>query len=111
MPWQLTTPYSGGDLDPSGVYNQVKIRVQSWDDRRNMMAVELEYGTTSAEGKWVAGIVPASKPTYVPITGQDYVDLATNSTPNVGEKTYDAVKRGLYEYLSIKGLLDPGSIV
>lgn len=110
MPWLLTTPYDGGDLDSARTYNQVKIRMQGWDDRRNMMSVELEYGST-VDGAWVAGLVPEGKPTYVPIEGQDYVDLATNSQPQAGEATYQAVKRGLYEYLATNGHLDPGAVV
>jgi len=110
MPWQLTTAYSGGDLDPTGTYDQVKIRQQTWDDRRNSMSVELEYGTTDA-GAWKKGLNPAGKPTFVMIEGQDFVDLVTNATPQAGESVYQAVKRTLYEYLSTAGELDPGSIV
>jgi len=110
MPWQLTTPVSVGDLDPNGPYNQVKILMQVHDGYRNHIRVDLEYGNT-VDNEWVRGIKPTNKDTSYIIMGQDYTDLVTGHATEDGELTYDAVKRGLYEHLATKGVIDPGSIV
>ena len=110
MPWQLTTPYSGGDLDTVHAYTQVKIVGQQWSDRRKQLFIELEYGAT-INGAWEAGMTPLGKSTGVVVEGADYTDLVTNSLAQAGERTYDAMARGLYTYLAGKGLLDAGAIV
>ena len=110
MPWQLTTPYSGGDLDPTGVYNQVKIVDFSWRTRRTTeVSIMLEYGTT-VEDEWIRGMVPADKPQSVTIRDAAY-DALIAHVSNDGELTYASVKRGMYEQLSADDKLDPGSIV
>ena len=109
MPWQLTTPISVGDLDPNGPYQQVKIRYMIWDDRRSSYILEWEYGNTISE-EWVSGKTPSGKETTTKIYDQNYIDLNDHVT-NDGEKTRAAVKRGLYEYLFTKGLIDPGTVV
>ena len=69
MAWVLTTPYSGGDLDPVGVYTHVKIRRMVWDDARGVIQISLEYGTT-VDGKWVPGMMPVGKASFVEIVGE-----------------------------------------
>lgn len=110
MPWQLTTPYSGGDLDTTGVYNQVKVMRLNWRTHpKASVSLDLQYGTT-VDDVWTPGMNPQGKPMQVYIDGDDYVDFMTHVS-NDGELTYGAVKRGVYEWLSAKGHLDPGSIV
>jgi len=110
MPWQLTTPVAVGDLDPNGPYNQISIMRQLHDRRRQMIHLELEYGNTVTDN-WVPGMTPTGKETSVSIQGEDYTTLVTTHASNDGELTYDAAKRGLFEYLLAKGIIDAGSIV
>lgn len=110
MPWQLTTPYSGGDLDSSGVYNQVKVLRLNWRvSPKPSVSLDLEYGTT-VDDVWIPGLAPVGKPTVVYIDGDDYVSFMTHVS-NDAELTYGAVKRGVYEWLSAQGHVDAGSIV
>ncbi len=109
MSWQLTTPYTGGTLDASGVYDHVQIMMVRWDHRRQSVTVILEYGTISGSD-WVPGLSPADKPTSYTFSGTDYTELKSHVT-NVDELTHDAVERGICEWLSTNGKLDPGLIV
>jgi len=109
MPWTLTTPVAVGDLDPSGPYLQVRIVRQAHDSVRSIIAIDLEYGNT-VEGQWVPGLPVRSKPSSVMIQGSDYESLTTDSMPEVDESTYDAVKRGLYAHLAIKGIIGAGTL-
>lgn len=107
MPWQLSTPVDVGALDTNN-YNQVNITRFTHDTRRNMMILQLEYGRT-VDGEWITGYAPAGKETSITIQGQDYLDIVTHvSLPD--ELTYDAVKRGLYDWLSTNGKIDAGSV-
>ena len=110
MAWQLTTPVVVGDLDPNGPYTQVKILYQVHDGRRNQIRVDFEYGNT-VEDSWVAGITPSGKEGSCTIEGEDYLTLVSTHSPNEGELTYDAVKRGLYEYLVQKGIISSGTVI
>lgn len=111
MPWQLTTPVAVGDLDPNGPYNQIAIMRQLHDRRRKQIQLELEYGNT-VDDNWVRGITaPAGKQTSIVIEGEDYTTLVTTHATNDGELTYDAAKRGLFEHLLAKGIIEAGSIV
>lgn len=110
MPWQLTTPLNAGDLDTTQAYDQVEIQGLNWDGKRAMMGLPLEWGTT-VDGDWKSGITPRGKESFVQIEGQTYLDLLANSMPQAGETTYQAVKRGLYEYLATAGVIGPGSVV
>lgn len=91
MPWQLTTPYSVGDLDAAD-YDQVKITGFRFDTEQRLMIVELQYGTTVG-GSWKPGLNPSGKPVSVLIRGTDFDDLVATHTSNDGELTYDAVVR------------------
>jgi len=107
MPWTLTAPITVGDLDANGPYTQVKIVHQNHDSVNGKITLFLEYGKT-AQDAWVPGIPVKSKELVVSIEGADYVSLVTGSEPEVNEKTYDAVKRGLYEYLADKSIIGAG---
>lgn len=108
MPWHLTTSVSVGDLD-TGSYAEVKIVRQAHDSVRRVIAVDVEYGNT-VEGVWKSGIQPRSKIGSVAIQGTDYTTLVDTSTPQEAEKTYDAVKRGLYGFLLSKGVIGAGEL-
>jgi hypothetical protein len=108
MPWQLTTVIDTGDLDTTS-YGEVKIVRQIHDSIRGMVSIDLEYGNT-VQGAWVPGLSLHSKPSSVFIDGTDYLALITDSEPEQDEKTYDAVKRGLYEFLASKNYIGPGHI-
>lgn len=108
MAWQLSTPVAVGDLD-SSAYQQVKI-IEQRHSGRGFILVDLEYGNT-VDNVWVPGVAPKGKQTSVMIDGEDYNTLVTTSTPNEGETTYDAVKRGLYTYLVGKTIIGAGSVV
>lgn len=108
MPWTLTTPVSAGDLDTTS-YAEVRIVRQAHDSVRRMIVLDLEYGNT-VDGTWVPGIQPRSKPCSIYVQGDDYMTLTVSSMPEEDEKTYDAVKRGLYAYLASKGLIGPGTL-
>lgn len=131
MPWQLTTPYTGGTLDPTGTYDQVKVEHMQWRATQGLIIVELQYGTT-VDGVWTQGLTPVGKPSSAMLEGQKYIDLITAAAPrtalidpvdptyakvDVGgtpvwvELTYEAVKRGLYEYLATESVIDPGNVV
>ena len=101
MPIQLTTPLDAGDID-SGTYDHVMIMRQIHNNRRKRVVLSLEYGTIDNQ-EWIGGpAAPTDDSTYPPavvISGQDYTDLVSTHEPNQGEKTYDAVKRGLYQWL------------
>lgn len=109
MPWQLDASYNIGDLD-TVLHDQVKIVRMTWDDRSQSISVVLEYGTTN-DGKWIVGLPPVGKSRNVNITGDDYINFTQNHMSQNGELTYNAVKRGLYEWLSDNGYLDAGSVV
>ena len=109
MPWTLTTPVAVGDLDPSGPYTEVRIVRQSHDSVRRAIIVHLEYGNT-VDGVWKSGIPARDRPASVIINSADYDELVADSEPVAGEKTYGAVKRGLYEYLLEKNVIGPGTL-
>ena len=108
MPWTLTTPISAGDLDTTP-YAEVRIVRQAHDSVRRVIVLDLEYGNTVG-GSWVPGIQPRSKPCSVYIQGDDYTTLTENSLPEEDEKTYDAVKRGLYNFLHTKAFIGDGTL-
>jgi hypothetical protein len=109
MPWQLKTPYSGGDLDKSGVYDQVKIMRFNWRlVPKPSISLTLQYGTTK-EGFWCPGVNPVDKPSTVYIKEDEYTEFMAHPTKD-SEHTYDAVKRGVYEWLAKKGHVDAGSL-
>lgn len=109
MAWKLTAPYLGGDLDPKGVYDQVKITEMRWRDSRKFISLSLAYGTT-VDGVWTPGMTPAGKSRSVLITKDTYDALVSHKSKD-GESSYAAVKRGLYEWLSANGHVDAGSII
>ena len=108
MPWQLKTPIDVGGLD-SNDYDQIRITRLTHDSVRSMILVDLEYGRT-VDGEWVPGHTPKDTATGVVITGDDYAAVASHVS-NDGERTYEAVRRGLYEWLSASGHIAPGSVV
>ena len=110
MPWQLATPIAVGDLDPNGPYTQVRIVRQAHDSIRKLVVVDLEYGNL-VDGVWTSGLRVRSRPKTIYIQGTEYAALVANSNPANGEGTYDAVKRGLYEFLASKNLIGPGTLV
>lgn len=108
MPWNLTTPYDGGTLDPTGVYDQVKIIGLHWRSwPKESVCLTVQYGTT-VEGKWVPGTNPAGRPTRVYIDGEDYPAFISHESDC--KATYEAAKRGAYEWLFAKGYIDAGSL-
>ena len=110
MPWQFTAPVAVGDLDPNGPYTQCKIVRLVHDSNRARIRVDIEYGNT-VEGVWIPGLDPTNKQGSFMIDGEDYLQLVTTSMPEQGELTYNAVKRGIYDHLSTKGVIDAGIIV
>ena len=72
--------------------------------------MSLEYGNTVDE-VWVQGKQPDGLESHVVISGDDYVTLTTTHTSEDGELTYDATKRGLYEWLFTNAKVAAGSIV
>ena len=109
MSWILTTPVAVGDLDPNGPYTEVKITHQAHDSVRGIIAINFEYGNTVG-GEWKPGISIRGKATSVVIQDEDYNTLVADSMPETNEKTYDAVKRGLYAYLAYKNIIGPGAL-
>lgn len=109
MPWTLTTAVDVGDLDTSD-YTQVKIVRDEHDSVSGRMVVFLQYGNT-VDSAWVPGMPPKNKKTIHEITGSAYTTLITNSTPNEGESTYDAVKRALYNHLVSAEVIAAGTLV
>jgi len=109
MPWQLTTPVDVGSLDVAN-YDQLKIvRMTHVASGAQRVEVQIEYGRT-VDNQWVRGMDPVGKTTYFIISGADYDNLVTHIS-NDSELTYEAVKRGLYEWLSANGHIDAGAIV
>jgi len=112
MPWQLTTAVDVGELDAND-YTHVRIARMTYDVNRTTIFVEVEYGRVDGEN-WVGGLKPVSKQTSFQITGEDLDTLINDAEPNAGppiEKTYDAVKRGLYTWLNANGHIAAGAVV
>jgi hypothetical protein len=109
MSWQLSTPLDPGDFS-LGTYDEVRIVRQHHDSVRSFITLDLEYGTT-VSGEWITDIQPASKQNNVFISDNAYTDLVTNAVTNDGETTYDAVKRGLYEWLYTNNFIASGVVV
>lgn len=124
MPVQLTTPLSGGDLGADMTH--AKVTALTHNSEAHYIMVHLKFGTM-ADGKFAEGDVqPANKCQYkigpdhagIGEEGDDdylapkteYMDLVGGHTPNVGELTYAAVKRGIYEFLIDNGIVS-GTIV
>ena len=100
MPIQLTTQLNSGDMSVD-VYDHVKIMRQTHDARRSHIILDLDYGTIT-DGEFISGsVAPYSDnlPNSVVISGTDYIVMVTTHVSNTDEVTYEAVKRGLYEYL------------
>jgi hypothetical protein len=114
MPILLNTPLDPGDIDDEGLYDHVIITREIHNSRRNRIVLSLEYGTIS-DGEWIGGQAsPVHDSNYPPaaiIEGADYEDLILNHEPLPGEKTYQATKRGLYQWLQSKFPSLVGSIV
>jgi hypothetical protein len=129
MPWLLDTPIDSGDLD-DGEYSEVKITRFVQDSNRGQVNLRLEYGNT-VDGKWESGYLPKSKSPHATINDRgdtDYSTLVADAVPDVQtsdpgdpiryvpagdvwvERTYYAVKRGLYAYLEDKGIIDAGTM-
>jgi hypothetical protein len=109
MPWLLTTPLDVGDMDEAD-YTHVRIIHQTHDSVRAFIQLGLEYGRV-VNNAWVPGTTPKGKPSSCFIIGADYDTLTTASTPELNELTYDAVKRGLYQYLVTKEVIGAGTLV
>lgn len=110
MPWQLTTPVTVGALD-SASYDQIRITRMTHDSVRAFIQFDIEYGRT-VDSVWTPGLAPRDKQTSFFLQGQEYTDLVTTAEPvDANEKTYDAVKRGLYEWLNTNGHIAAGSVV
>lgn len=130
MPWDLTTPINTGDLD-SSTYAQAKITRLMQDSNRGSLRVNIEYGNT-VDGEWQRGKgAPSGKSPMANLDGAEYETLVDTAVPQVAlsdpgdpnyvqvdvggtpvwvEKTYVAVKRGIYEHLNSTGAIDAGSI-
>ena len=113
MPIQLTTPLSPGVMDPGTVYDHCRISRQTYDDDREMVIFNLDYGTIDGEN-WIAGqLQPSSDSTYPSnhiIDGDAYVAWADHDTL-AGEKTRAAAKRSFYEVLQASYPALAGTIV
>lgn len=101
MPILLTTPLDPGSFD-TATYDHVKIINQTHRMNRIEPSIMLflSYGTVT-DGVWVPGNNTPSTAVYpvnVSVSGEDYISLISHDSLD-GEKTYAAVKRGLYEYL------------
>ena len=125
MAWNLAAPVNCGDLD-DGTYGEAKIVRFTQDSNRNRMDVRLEYGNT-VDGTWVGGYLPQGKSSYVIISDADYGDVVSDSVPDVQtsdpsddryaqvgdvwvEKTYEATKRALYEWLVANDHIEAGTL-
>ncbi len=112
MPISLTTALNTGDID-SAVYDHVLIAHQSHDAIRKMITLVLEYGTI-VDNTWAPGEAsPAGGsefPSSLTLSGAEYLSIISHAS-NDGELTYNAVKRGLYEYLQSNYIKLAGSIV
>ena len=109
MPWQLTTPVTVGGLDAAS-YDQIRITRMVHDSVRAFIQFDIEYGRT-VNDVWTPGYAPKDKLTTFFLQGQEYVDLVTDAEPEAEEKTYDAVKRGLYEWLNANNHIAAGTVV
>jgi hypothetical protein len=96
MPLNLTTVVSAGDLDPNASnYSKIKvidIRISPGSKR---LEFSVQMGNTGEGGVWVPGI--ASLATFR-LTAAEF-DAAKTHVSNDGELTYDAMARGIYEWL------------
>jgi len=103
MPLTLTTPVSSGDLDPNAS-SYGKIKVIDFQARtvgpRKSLRFYVQLGNEDGEGNWIPGI---SRPKEFSLDSDAFAALAASHTANSGELTYDAVARGLYEWLISEG--------
>ena len=134
MPWNLTTDVATGDLAGAD-YGEVKIRRQTWDDHRKSISVDLAYGNTDAGPPEVfnEGHLPEGKVANASWDGTEYDDFIAAAQPKVVfadpsdanyvnvpasggdpeywvERTYVAVKRGLYEQMETDGTIAAGTV-
>lgn len=119
MPVQLTTPIVAGGLDATtDEYAALKIIKFEMDLNRGSILLTCEYGNTVSNVWTPAGLSdrfryvqiinhPAvgveGEEGYVPAS-PDFTDLMAISEPEEGETTYQAVRRGIYQYLIDKGI-------
>lgn len=109
MPWKLTTPVATGGLDAND-YDKIRIVSMRHDSISGEIILKLEYGYESG-GNWVGGPTPVGKDSEIWIFDSDYTTLITTHATNDAELTYNASKRGLYEWLNTNGHIDAGSII
>ena len=110
MAWQLTTPVTSGDLDSSD-YDLIKLTRFVHDSTSNRIMINWVYGYLDEEGEMVNGIQPRGSESHAIIDGDDYLTLVSTHEPLEGEKTYVAIKRGLYEWLLAEGKIGPGIVI
>jgi len=97
MPLSLTTPISAGDLDP-GVASYAQVRVTGFEYRRRLLRFRTEVGNT-VDAAWVRG---KGRRTFT-VDGAAFDTLVSTHSTLADELTYDAVERGLYEWLISEG--------
>lgn len=100
MPLTLTTPVSTGDLDPAAAsYAKIKVTEFSADLWRGLMVFHVSYGNV-VDDVWVGSHFGRRE---FKISGQEFLDLITTHATLDDELTYDAVARGLYQWLIDNG--------
>lgn len=131
MPIQLDTAVDVGDLTTKTM-DHAMVWLQRHDGKRSTISLEVEYGTIVADEWNPSGLNPAEEsdfPTYGEISDTQYNDIIANSVPDVQtsdpgdavryaqvgavwvERTYYAVKRGIYEWLQAQHTVLAGTIV
>ena len=136
MPWQLETSINVGDMDPDapgGQYTHVRVTLQGNDPDEKSIPVAIHYGWLN-EGNFVSGsLSPTNRKTSYLIRGDDWSSIVANTVPDVvstepghssryqeftfdgspawRETIYWGAKRGLYEELHTKGIIDDGTVV
>lgn len=102
MPIQLTTAADSGEMGGGATYTHVKIMGWSHEPLQKLIKIGVQFGTMSGEefipgpSFMIKSIMIINDP-GVPHTKYD--DLVDGHTTNDGEKTYAAVKRGLYQWM------------
>jgi hypothetical protein len=99
MPISLTTPWNPGNYDAGKTYVRAKILHVNISPESKMIRVVVDFGDV-VDGKWVSGKAP-DKEKPILIKGADYEAMVAD-IPQEGEKTYDAIKRVVYAYLTTK---------
>jgi len=113
MPWLFDNPVSTGGLDntaPNNAYTHCRVRMRDNDPDARSIILLLEFGYMDGADFVKGALLPVGVDPSPVISGDSWVALVTTHTPNPGEKTYQAAKRGLYEFLVASGAIGPGQV-